>query len=392
MSKDEFKNGRSVSKSGIADLVVMDKEEEMKGKSVYTASQSKLIIMRFLKHKLAIFGIIVLALFYLSALFAPTLSVYDPQECFDDYTYCPPQLPRFRDDKVFSLRPFYYVIEKGRDPETLAAVYKFNTDRRKYVKIFAKGYEYKLFGLVETDIHLLGSQENTPLFLFGTDSMGRDLFSRNMYASRISLTVGLVGVGITFILGCLFGGISGYYGGKVDNIIQRLIEFLMSIPAMPLWMALSAALPREWSQLKLYFAITIILAIAGWTGLARVVRGKIMSLKSEDYVTAAVLSGVSDWKIILKHLLPGFAGYLIVNITLNIPGMILGETALSFLGLGLQSPTISWGVLLSEAQSTKVIALNQWMLIPGLSVVLAVLAFNFVGDGLRDAADPYKEG
>lgn len=238
----------------------------------------------------------------------------------------------------------------------------------------------------------MGGQDGAPLFIFGTDSLGRDLFSRSIYATRISLTIGLVGVFITFILGCLFGGISGYYGGWVDIVIQRIIEFLMSIPMLPLWMALSAALPRQWSQLQLYFAITIILAIASWTGLARVVRGKLISLRSEDYVTAAVLSGVSDARIIVKHLLPGFTSYLIVSVTLSIPAMILGETALSFLGLGLQAPTVSWGVLLSGAQNIKSIALYPWTMIPGLFVILAVLAFNFVGDGLRDAADPYKEG
>lgn len=373
-------------------VIKIESEEKLREKNIYTASQSKLIIMKFFKHKLAIVGLSILLVFYISAIFAPVLTINDPQQCFDGYNYCPPQLPRFWDNKTFSIRPFYYAIEKVRDPVTLEMIYKTNTNKKKYVKLFTKGYEYKLFGVIPTNMHILGTQEDFPLFLFGTDNMGRDLFARNMYASRISLTVGLVGVAITFILGCALGGVSGYYGGRVDTVIQRIIEFLMSIPTLPLWMALSAALPRGWSQLQLYFAITIILAVAGWTGLARVVRGKIMSLKNEDYVIAAVISGVSDWKIISRHLLPGFSGYLIVNLTLSIPGMILGETTLSFLGLGLQSPTISWGVLLSNAQSIKVIALNPWVMIPGLSVILAVLAFNFVGDGLRDAADPYKEG
>jgi peptide/nickel transport system permease protein len=265
-----------------------------------------------------------------------------------------------------------------------------DTTQRLPVHFFVKGFEYKLFGFIKNDIHLLGGEEGHPIFLLGTDKMGRDLFARNIYAGRISLTVGLLGVAITFVLGCILGGISGYYGGRVDMVIQRIIEFLLSIPTLPLWMALSAALPREWSQLQMYFGITIILAIAGWTGLARVVRGKIMSIKSEDYVTAAILSGAPDRSLIVSHLLPGFAGYLIVNITLSIPGMILGETTLSVLGLGLQSPTISWGVLLGEAQSIKVISMNPWIMIPGLSVILTVLAYNFVGDGLRDALDPYK--
>jgi len=348
--------------------------------------------MRFLKHKLAIIGFVILSLFYLSAVFASFLSLNDPEEYFDDYTFSPPQFPRFIDSEGLSIRPFYYALEKIRDPETLQMKYTFNTDKRLYIEFFKSGYRYELFGFIDTDIHLMGGQDGAPLFIFGTDSLGRDLFSRSIYATRISLTIGLVGVFITFILGCLFGGISGYYGGWVDIVIQRIIEFLMSIPMLPLWMALSAALPRQWSQLQLYFAITIILAIASWTGLARVVRGKLISLRSEDYVTAAVLSGVSDARIIVKHLLPGFTSYLIVSVTLSIPAMILGETALSFLGLGLQAPTVSWGVLLSGAQNIKSIALYPWTMIPGLFVILAVLAFNFVGDGLRDAADPYKEG
>lgn len=364
-------------------------EEE---RNVYTASQTKLIMRKFLKHKLALIGLIILVSFYLSAIFAPVIVLNDPNEYYDDYVYAPPQTIRMWDENGFSIKPFYYELEKQRNPETLALDYVLNIDKRHYMEFFTQGFEYKLFGIIPTDVHFMSGDGEKPLFLFGTDHMGRDLYSRNMYASRISLTIGLVGVAITFILGCTLGGISGYFGGVTDTIIQRIIEFLLSIPTLPLWMALSAALPRTWTQIQTYMAITVILAIAGWTGLARVVRGKLISIRNEDYVTAAVVSGVTDGKIIMRHMLPGFTGYLIVNLTLSIPAMILGETALSFLGLGLQSPMISWGVLLGDAQSVKTVALNPWIMLPGLFVVLAVLAFNFVGDGLRDAADPYKEG
>ncbi|GAG86866.1 unnamed protein product, partial [marine sediment metagenome] len=254
---------------------------------------------------------------------------------------------------------------------------------------FVHGDEYKFWNLFKEDIRLLGVKEGT-MFLFGTDGLGRDLFSRNIYAARISLSIGLIGVAFSFILGSILGGISGYYGGITDTIIQRIVEFLISIPTIPLWMGLAAALPPEWPIIKVYFGITVILSIVGWCGLARVVRGKLISLREEDFIMAAKISGSGKGRTITRHLLPSFLSYLIVNLTLSIPRMILGETALSFLGLGLRSPAVSWGVLLSEAQNVQTVALHPWLLIPGFFVIIVVLAFNFLGDGLRDAADPYK--
>ncbi len=361
--------------------------EEME-RTVYTASQGKLILMKFLHHKLALVGSIVLIIFYGVAIFANFFSYNDPQIYFDEFSNTPPMQIYFADENGLS-RPYYLGYVKERNSKTLQLEYKLDFSQKHYLSFFGKGYEYTFLGM-NCSRHFISGEENHPFFLFGTDSLGRDIFSRIIYGGRISLTIGLVGVVISFLLGCILGGISGYYGGVIDTVIQRVIEFLLSIPTLPLWMALSAALPRNWTMLQTYFCITIILSITSWTGLARVVRGKIISIKNEDYITAARLSGAGDMNIIVKHLLPSFLGYLIVNLTISIPNMILGETSLSFLGLGLQSPAISWGVLLSDAQNIRTIAMCPWIMIPGVFVVLVVLAFNFVGDGLRDAADPYK--
>lgn len=356
-------------------------------KSKKPASQWNLIWKDFKKHKLAIFGIIVLCFMYILALFCDFLSPYNPNRRFSHYPNIAPQVIHIRDENGFR-RPYVDGFKSERDPITLAMVYTIDQDKNIPVKFFVRGDSYKLFGLFETDIHLLGTEEGT-IFLFGTDDLGRDIFSRTLHGARLSLSVGLVGVIMSLTLGLIIGGISGYFGGFIDNIIQRIIEFILSIPKIPLWMALSAALPPNWSIIQIYFAITLILSLTSWTGLARVIRGQILSLREEDFVKAARAFGADGKRIILKHLLPNCMSYILVSITLAIPGMILGETALSFLGLGLRPPAISWGVLLMNAQNVRAIADYTWYFIPAGFVIISVLAFNFVGDGLRDAADPY---
>ena len=269
-------------------------------------------------------------------------------------------------------------------------MFKTDTSTIYPLHFFTRGEPHKLLGIIKTDIYLFGVEEPGAIYLFGADSIGRDLFSRTIHGARLSLSIGLVGVALSFVIGVTLGGISGYFGGDVDTVIQRIIEFLISIPTIPLWAALSAALPRDWSTEMVYFGIVVLLSLVGWGGLARVVRGKLLELREMDYVLAARAAGVSEWTIIRAHLIPNFAGYLIVNVSLAIPGMILAETALSFLGLGLRPPAVSWGVLLEKSQNLASVAVYWWTLIPALFVVITVMAFNFVGDGLRDAADPYR--
>ena len=366
------------------------KKEEITGEErYYLASQWQLVWRKFKKHKLALFGGSILIILYVTAIFSEFFSPYDMYERYPKYIYCPPQRIHFFDEDGFHLRPFVYGLKGKRDPVTLRTKYTLDENKKYPLYFFVRGNEYKLWNLFPGDIHFFGVKDSV-VFLFGTDKLGRDLFSRNIFAARISLSIGLVGVAISFILGITLGGISGYYGGTADMIVQRIIEFLISIPTIPLWMALSAALPPFWSPIKVYFGITVILSIVGWCGLARVVRGKLLELREEDFVMAATISGTSEQRIITRHLLPSFASYLIVNLTLRIPWMILGETSLSFLGLGIRPPAVSWGALLKDGQNIRTIAQSPWLLIPGLFVVITVLAFSFVGDGLRDAADPYK--
>jgi len=357
----------------------------------YVVSQWQLIFRKLKKHRLAMVGLGVLSLFYLITIFCEFFAVSVPLKRHSKYMYAPVQRIHFFDQNgKFHLRPFVYTLQRKIDPKSLLTTYSEDRSKMYPIFLFVHGDKYRLWGLFELDIHLVGVKGEGVLFLFGTDKLGRDFFSRIIYATRISVSIGLVGVAITFVLGCIIGGISGYFGGQVDMVIQRLIEFLMSIPTIPFWMALSAALPRFWPPIKVYFFITLILSIIGWTGLARVVRGKLISTREEDYVMAALIAGATSRSVILRHLLPSFLSYIIVNLTLTIPGMILGETALSFLGLGLRPPVISWGVLLKEAQDLTIIALYPWLLIPGLFVIIFVISFNFMGDGLRDAADPYR--
>ena len=352
-------------------------------------SHWRLIGRRFRRHRLAVWSAYVVLALYLMALFCEFLAPYSLTAQNLDYIYAPPQRVRLIGEDGLPTRPFVYALKAARDPETLRMVYVEDRRSALPIRFFVRGEPYRVWGLFPTDLHLFGVREGGTLFLLGTDSLGRDMFSRILYGARVSLTVGLVGVALSFLLGLLIGTISGYYGGWVDSLIQRGIEILRSFPSIPLWMALSAALPAAWSALQVYFGITVVLSFLGWTGLARVVRGKILALREEDFATAALISGASERRIMFGHLLPAFTSHIVVSLTLALPTMILGETSLSFLGLGLRPPITSWGVLLKEAQNVQAVALQPWLLTPVIFVIIAVLAFNFVGDGLRDAADPY---
>jgi len=360
-----------------------------KGERLYVASQWRLMWWRFRRHRLAVVAGVLLVFLYTIGIFCEFAAPYTPNSRDKGYVQGPPQRVHFVDaEGRFHLRPFVYGVRQVSDPETWQRVAVVDTSVRHPVTFFTSGQEYEFWGLFKARVHLFGTRGGH-LYVFGTDSLGRDVFSRIVYGARISLSIGLIGVALSFFLGVVLGGIAGYYGGVADYVIQRIIEVLRCIPHIPLWMALSAALPAHWPALYVYFGITVILSFLGWTGLARVVRGKFLSLRNEDFVVAARLSGTRETTIIFRHLLPSFMSHIITSATLAVPGMILGETALSFLGIGLRPPIVSWGVLLQQAQNIQAVIMAPWLLLPGLFVIVVVLAFNFVGDGLRDAADPY---
>jgi peptide/nickel transport system permease protein len=306
-----------------------------------------------------------------------------------DFIYAPPQGVHLFEGGKF-IGPFVYGRDSNLNMDNLKREYTDNHGKLQKLRFFCHGDQYAFWGIWHADVHLICPADGGQMFLFGTDRLGRDMFSRTIYGARISLTIGLIGITMSFALGILIGGLAGYHGGIFDLIVQRVIEVLQSLPSIPLWLALAAIMPVTWSPIVIYFGITVILALLDWTGLARAVRSKLLSLREEDYVLAAQLMGAKSSRIIGRHLIPGFMSYLIASATLSIPGMILGETALSFLGLGLRPPITSWGILLTEAKNVSVVALYPWLLFPMISVILVILSFNFFGDGLRDAADPYN--
>jgi len=364
---------------------------DAKDQRIFVASQWQLMWWRFRRHKVAVASGLVVIGFYLAVLGADFLAYSDPNASEAQRSLMPPQRVYWLDGWRFS--PHVYAVKGARDPQTFKRVYRADPDRKIPIRFFAEGFEYRLLGLIPTTRHLIGVDggldAGKTIFVLGTDVQGRDLWSRLMYSTRISLTIGLFGVTLSLVLGVVLGGFSGFYGGIADTLIQRVIEILRSIPTIPLWMGLAAALPRDWSILQVYFAITIIISLLGWTELARVVRGRFLSLREEDFVVSARLVGCSQMRTIFVHMVPSFMSHIIAATTLALPAMIISETALSFLGLGLRPPAMSWGVLLQQAQNVQTVAISPWLMIPAVPVIVAVMAFNFLGDGLRDAADPY---
>ena len=355
----------------------------------YMATQWQLMWWKLKRHRLAMISGAVLAFMYLSVIISEFLAPYALTTRNTDFIYAPPQTINFFHDGEFH-GPFVYGLKYQLNMTNLKREYQEDKQSIQKIRFFCKSDPYKFWGHVAASTHLFCPSATGTLFLLGTDRLGRDVLSRIIYGTRISLTVGLLGIIFSFIIGITIGGLAGYFGGWVDNLSQRAIEIIRSFPELPLWMALSASLPVTWSPILIYFGITIILGMLDWTGLARAVRSKLLSLREEDFALAAQLMGAKPQRIIARHLLPSFTSHLIASATLSIPSMILGETALSFLGLGLRPPITSWGVLLTEAQNMNAVELYPWIMTPVIPVIIVVLAFNFFGDGLRDAADPYR--
>lgn len=353
--------------------------------AIFGASQWQLMWRKFRRNKVAIVGGVIVLLYYVIALFGGFIAPYTLSQRFGDAIHMPPQAIHLFHEGRF--QPHVYGMTMGFD-DNFRRVFEVNKDEIVPIRFFVHGESYSFFGIIETDIHLFGVDEGI-VALLGTDRQGRDMFSRIIYGSQVSLTIGLLGVIMSLLFGSVLGVVSGYYGGRIDDLIQRLIELVRSFPAIPLWMALSAAVPPHWPPLRTYFVVTLILSLIGWTWLARQLRGKVLALRNEEFILAAKLAGASDWRIIFRHLIPATFSHIIVVSTLAMPAMILAETALSFLGLGLRPPITSWGVLLKEVQNFGSIALYPWVFTPALAIAIAILAFNFLGDGLRDAADPY---
>jgi peptide/nickel transport system permease protein len=367
--------------------------DNIEAEEIYVAPDWKLVWWRFRKHRLALVSILFIAIIIVIALFPEFLSTQPPEEASANQAFIPPQPLHFFGGDGFT--PFVYGLEGKRNSTTLRMEWVIDETKKIPLEFFVAGFEYKLLGLIPTNIHLLGlppeqQAQGARIYLLGTDRLGRDQWSRLMYGTRISMSLGLIGVALSVFLGLLLGGLSGYLGGMVDTIIQRLIELLQSLPTIPLWLALTAALPQDWSVEQVYFAIVLILSLVTWSTLGREVRGRFLALREEDFIVAAKLVGAGQLRIIFKHMVPAFTSHIIATSTLAIPVMIINEASLSFLGLGLRPPAISWGVMLQEAQNLQSVALAPWLLFPGVAIILTVLGLNLVGDGLRDAADPYS--